>query len=152
MLVHQITKPMRCLVAAAVVLTLVGLCIPPLAYAGVSFNTIDPVAVITDNGWQIIVTGPIACTEHERASLHVTVTQRATGAVAKGRTRLRCTGGTRYWEVHAATYGNATFQKGTATAVAVARTTGRGEPTDAHQWLVDLTLVREQRDVPPATR
>jgi hypothetical protein len=143
---------MHHLVSAAIVLTLVGLCIPPLAFAGVSLNTIDPVAVVTDDGCHLIVTGPLACTEHERASLHVTVTQRDTGAMAKGRARLRCTGDTQHWEVHAVTHGNATFQEGPATAVAFGRTTLRGETTDAHQWLVDLTLVREPRGTYPSAR
>ena len=34
------------------------------------------------------------------------------------------------------------FQEGPATAVAVALTTVRGETTDAHQWLVNITLVQ----------
>ena len=48
MLAHPITKPMHSLVSAAIVLTLVGLCIPPLAFAGVVLNTIDQVAIVTD--------------------------------------------------------------------------------------------------------
>jgi hypothetical protein len=56
---------MHSLVSAVIVLTLVDLCIPPLVYAGVSLNTIDPVAVVTDNGWHIIVTGPLTCTERQ---------------------------------------------------------------------------------------
>jgi hypothetical protein len=130
-------------VLAALVLTLGGVCIAPLAFAGIALNTIDPLAIFTDDGCHLIVTGPIACTENERAFLHVTVTQRATGAVAEGRTRLLCTGETQYWEVHASIHGKATFQEGPATAVAVGRTILRGEATDAHQWLVDVTLVRE---------
>jgi hypothetical protein len=52
-----------------------------------STNTIDPVAVGADHGQHILVTGPIACTAGERAQLRVTVTQRATGAIAEGRPR-----------------------------------------------------------------
>jgi hypothetical protein len=55
----------------------------------------------------------------------------------------RCTGETQHWEVHASMHGKATFQEGPATAVAVGHTILRGETTDAHQWLVDVTLVRE---------
>jgi hypothetical protein len=62
MLAHPITKPMHSLVSAAIVLTLVGLCIPPLAFAGVRLNTIDQVAIVTDTGRHLIVTGPLACT------------------------------------------------------------------------------------------
>ena len=130
-------------VSVTMVLTLVGVYITQLAFAGVSLNTIDPVAIVTDNGWHIIVTGPIACTESERAYLRVTVTQRTTGAVARGRTRITCTGDTQHWEVHASIQGKETFQEGPATAVAFGHTTLRGETIDAHQWLVDITLVRE---------
>jgi hypothetical protein len=47
-------------------------------------NTIDPVAIVADNGRHLIVTGPIECTHGERVELRVTVTQRETGAVAEG--------------------------------------------------------------------
>ena len=77
------------------------------------------------------------------AYLEVTVTQRATGAVAEGRTRITCTGNTQQWQVHASTQGKETFQEGPATAVALGRTSDRGDITDAHQWLVDITLVGE---------
>ena len=111
-------------------------------------NTIDPVAIVTDHGRHIIVTGPIACTRGEKAYLEVTVTQRATGAVAEGRTQITCTGeilpgDILQWEVHAATQGKDTFGEGPATAVAIARTSERGHITDAHQWLVNITLVGE---------
>src|SRR5919108_4521851 len=140
MLAHPIKKHVNCLMSAAMVLTLVGVCIAPMAFAGMPFNTIDPVAIVTDNGRHILVTGPIVCTASERASLRVTVTQRTTGAVAEGRTLITCTGDPQHWEVHASTQGNETFQAGSATAVALGHTTTRGDTTDAHQWLVDITL------------
>jgi hypothetical protein len=132
-----------CFVLVAMVMAFGGVCIAPTAFAGISANTIDSVAIVTDNGRHIIVTGPIVCTENERAHLRVTVTQRATGAVAQGRTRITCTGDTQQWEVHASTQGKETFEEGSATAVALGRTTTRGETTDAHQWLVDITLEGE---------
>jgi hypothetical protein len=46
-------------------------------FAGVALNTIDPVAHQTENGRQIVVTGPIACTAGEGVTLRVTVTQRS---------------------------------------------------------------------------
>ncbi len=110
-------------------------------------NTIDPLAIVTDGGRQLIVTGPQACNAPERSILRVTVTQRSTGAIAEGRTRLLCTGftpdDTQPWEVHATTQGAEIFEEGPATAVAVSRTILRRETTDAHQWLVDITLVAE---------
>ena len=136
-------KHNKFLVSAAIIMTLVGVFIVPTAFARVMLNTIDPVAVVTDNGRHLIVTGPIGCTASERAYLRVTVTQRDTGAVAEGSTRITCTGDIQQWEVQASTQGRETFQEGPATAVALGSTTSRGETTDAHQWLVEITLVKE---------
>jgi hypothetical protein len=47
------------------------------------------------------------------------------------------------WEVHAVAHGKPSFAEGPAIAAAVAVTTFRGATTDAHQWLVDITLVEE---------
>ncbi len=94
-------------------------------------------------GRHLIVTRPIACNQEERVDLRVTVTQRETGAVAEGSTFFTCAVETQQWEVHAVTHGKAIFEEGAATAVGVASTTSRGVATDAHQWLVDITLVGE---------
>jgi hypothetical protein len=141
MLAQPTRTPMKGLGLAAMALG--GVCLAPMAFAGVVLNTIDPVALVTDHGRHLIVTGPMECTEGERAYLRVTVTQRATGAVAQGRTRLICTGDTQRWEVHASIRGKETFAEAPATAVALARTSDRGDITDAHQWLVDITLAGE---------
>ncbi len=125
-------------VAAALVLFV---CTAPTAFARVAANTIDPLARVSDTGRHLTVTGPIACTESERAFIRVTVTQRTTGAVAAGHTVLRCTGNPQQWEVHAQTDAKATFEQGAATAVALAHTVFQGETTDAHQWLVNITLI-----------
>jgi hypothetical protein len=143
MLAQPTKKHMNCLVSAAMVMALAGVFVAPTAFARITLNTIDPVAIVTDNGRHIIATGPIACTESQRAYLRVTVTQRSTGAVAEGRTLITCTGDTQQWEIHASTQGKEAFEEGPATAVAIARTTDRGDTDDAHQWLVAITLVRE---------
>jgi hypothetical protein len=91
----------------------------------------------------LVVTGPIECTARERAHLRVTVTQRDTGALAEGHTRVTCTGESQQWEIHASTHGHEAFREGPAIAVAVARTVHHGDVTDAHQWLVNITLVGE---------
>ncbi len=143
MLAQRIRRQMLCLVLAATVLTLAGVFVGAVAFARVVTNTIDPVATVTDNGHHLIVTGPIGCTESQRAYLRVTVTQRSTGAVDEGRTMITCTGETQQWEIHAAPQGNEAFTEGAATVVASARTTDRGATDDAHQWLVNATLVRE---------
>jgi hypothetical protein len=136
-------KRMICLVSAAIGMTVAGVFAAHTAFARITANTIDPVAIVTDNGRHVIATGPISCTEGEQAYLRVTVTQRSTGAVAEGRTLFTCTETTQQWEAHASTQGKETFEEGPATAVAVAHTTGRGETTDADQWLVNITLVGE---------
>ena len=63
----------KCL-RAAIVLTLAGAVLAPVAFAKVVINTIDPLATVTGNGRHIAVTGPIACTPLETAFLRVTVT------------------------------------------------------------------------------
>lgn len=98
---------------------------------------------MSDDGRQVILTGPFACSEGERGHLRVTGTQRSTGAVAEGRTLDTCTGGSQQWEVEATIRGQETFAEGAATAVAIGTTTDRGATTDAHQWLVEITLVGE---------
>jgi hypothetical protein len=144
MLAQSIKKYLQCLVALATVLTLIGVLIAPAAFARVARNTIDPLALVSDSGRHLIVTGPISCTQGERAYLRVTLTQRSTGAVAEGYTRIRCKGegDPQQWEVHVAVRGPA-FETGPALAVALARTTDRGDTTDAHQWPVEITLVGE---------
>ena len=47
---------------AAAVLTLAGVFIAPAAFARVVIHTIDPVAIVRDDGRQVIATGPIGCT------------------------------------------------------------------------------------------
>ena len=140
----QLTRNLwKRLVSAVMVLTLAAVFVGPVAFARIARNTIDPVAIVTDNGRHLIVTGPIECTEGQKGYLHVTVTQRTTGAVAEGRTMITCTGLTQQWEIHAAPQGKESFTEGDATAVGLARTTDRGDADDAHQWLVNVTLVRE---------
>ncbi len=143
-MVSQPTKKrVICLVAAAMVMTLMGVLIARTAFAGIQVNTINPAAIVTGNGRHLLVTGPITCTAGERAYIRVTVTQRATGAVAEGHTLVRCTGDIQQWEVRASTKGRETFGEGPAVAVALAGTTAGGAATDAHQWLVGITLVGE---------
>jgi hypothetical protein len=74
----------------------------------------------------------------------VTVTQRTTGALAEGDTHLVGTGTTNQWSVRAQTVGRQTFAPGPATATALALTVAEGGVvTDAHQWLVNITVVEE---------
>jgi len=143
MLTQTIQWHMKPVAAAALILTLGGVFLAPAAFARITANTINPIAIVTDGGRHILATGPIACTQGERLHLRVTVTQRSTGAVAEGRTLDTCTGDTQPWEVHVSTQGAATFEEGPATATVVGRTTDHEKTTDAHQWLVDITLQAE---------
>jgi hypothetical protein len=112
----------------------------PVVVARIVRNTMDPIAVLAGNGHHLAVTGPIACTAGQRAELRVTVTQRTTGAVAEGRTSVTCTGSDQIWQVQLQKAGKEALEEGAATAVAVARTYDGGQVTDAHQWLVSMTL------------
>ena len=103
-------------------------------------NTIDPAGALTKNGFFLKVTGPINCTTGEVVDLRVTVTQRTTGAVAEGYERLRCTGNDQVWRAELLRLSREAFEAGPAIAVAIARTSENGRATDAHQWLVNMTL------------
>ena len=111
------------------------------ASAGVQTNTIDPAAEISEKGRHVRLTGPIACTVGERADIQVTLTQRATGAIAEGRTHFTCTGYLQQWEVRAEVRGREKFEPGAAAAVALGITSLHGRSGDSHQWLVQVTLV-----------
>ena len=141
-----LNRHFKAAVSTAIILTLLGVVVAPLAYARVMTNTIDPVATVSDNGRRIVLTGPIGIGDGtvlkagETAYLRVTLTQRTTGAVAEGIAILRGTGELQQWEVQAKTRGKASFEAGPATAVAIGITGDRGHTTDAHQWLVNITL------------
>src|SRR5262245_57655192 len=105
------------LAAAVTTAFALALFAPNLAFAAFFQNTIDPVASVSDNGRDLVVTGPISCTAGEWAFLHVTVTQRTTGALAEGATRVLCTGDVQEWAVHATTQGRETFHEAAATGL-----------------------------------
>ena len=143
MFARPTNKYVKRLAPAAIVLAMAGLFLAQGAFAKVAFNTIDSDAIVTHHGRHLVVTGPIQCTAGERAFLRVTVSQRPTGAVAEGATLFACTGDLQHWEVRAVTLGKASFQEGAAVATAIATTHDQGNTTDAHQWLVPITLVGE---------
>jgi hypothetical protein len=139
---NESLRSARSLAAAAVVLSLAGSFAAPVVFARIAKNTIDPTAIVTDRGRHVVVTGPISCDAREQAFIDVTVTQRTTGAMAFGRTLRTCNGDTHQWRAHAVVLDKERFEEGPATVVAAARTSDDGEITDAHQWLVDVTLIR----------
>jgi len=144
MSIQSLKRKQQWLVPAALLLILAGLFVARTAFARIGINTISPVGIVADKGRHVTVTGPLWLTEAgETAHLRVTVTQRSTGALAEGSVLLTGNGQTNQWEVAAVVEGRATFEPGPSTAVAVARTTVGGRATDAHQWLVNITLLKE---------
>jgi hypothetical protein len=109
-------------VGVALAVTVVSVVLTRTAFARITVNIVHAPAVVADHDRQFVVTGPIACTAEEREYLEVTLTQRATGAVAAGRTRITCSGAVAQWEIHASAQGAERLQEGPATAVALART------------------------------
>lgn len=138
---------------APFVTTLVAASIAPAApaSAGVVLNTIDRDVRLDDAGHVVAVTGPIRCTEAERATIRVTLTQWATGAVVEGRWRGRCrrTTTTPWTARRFVRHGSATFQPGTARACALGMTRRARTVTDAKQWCEAVRLVQAP---PKATR
>jgi hypothetical protein len=143
-MIARFTKThVRFLVSTAVFLTVAGVFIARTGVAKIAVNTIDTVGLVTDRGRHVTVTGPIAVTAGERTELRVTVTQRSTGAVAEGVIFFTGSVQTNQWEVTVMAEGRAAFQAGPATVVGLAHSSVNGQGTDAHQWLVNVTLVSE---------
>jgi hypothetical protein len=118
----------------------------PLAFARIAYNTIDATATLSPNGRHIRLAGPISCDQTQPVFMRVTVTQRSTGAVAEGYAYFTGTVFPQQWQVHAHAIGPTAFVPGPATAVGLARSStspGLGGPDDAHQWLVNVTLVEQ---------
>ena len=135
------TRALRPIVLGTI---LAALALPQLGMARrLSANTVDPVATLSDDGERIVVTGPLRTTQVEWIDMRVTVTQRTTGSLAEGKLRLLGTGADQHWEVEADVRGVAAFEEGPAVTVALAVTSIQGRTTDAHQWLVPITLHRE---------
>jgi hypothetical protein len=141
--IHHPKRLKTWLVSATVLVILAGVLVARTAFAKILGNTIDPVGIVADQGRQVTVTGPIAVTEGERTELRVTVTQRSTGAVAEGVLFFTGSGQTNQWEVTAVAEGRAAFEAGPATVVGLARSSINGQATDAHQWLVNVTPLRD---------
>jgi hypothetical protein len=120
-----------------------GVFLANTSFAKLSANTIDPVGIVSDNGRHVALTGPVSATSGDRIEMQVVVTQRSTGAVAEGIVFFTGTGEVTQWAVTAVTNGAAAFEPGPATVVALALTSVKGQPNDAHQWLVNVTLVSE---------
>jgi hypothetical protein len=130
------------LVPVTLLVILAGVFVAPTVVARITRNTIDPVGIVADQGRRVTVTGPILVTTGERTELRVTVTQRSTGAVAEG-VFFTGSGKTNRGEITALAEGRTAFEAGPATVVGLARSSINGHATDAHQWLVNVTLLGE---------
>ena len=116
------------------------------ASAGVVLNTIDREASLDAGGHVVEATGPIRCSQVERATIRVTVSQRTSGAVAEGRWRGRCRRSTRTWTAtRFVPQGAAIFEAGRAQACALAVTRRAKRGTDAKQWCRTIELTTENR-------
>ena len=75
--------------------------------------------------------------------IHVTVTQRSTGAVAEGNWKGECTGAAQTWWTDAVTRGSTVFEPGEAQGVGFGVTLNRGKTTDRIQWLDEVSLIQQ---------
>jgi hypothetical protein len=139
---RHLNKRTALLIGLFMVVFAAFLMLAPMAFAKLAGNTIDPVATLSLNNRRIHLTGPFACDQTQPVFMRVTVTQRTTGAMAEGYGYVIGTTTPQQWQVVAYAIGSAEFEPGPATAVALARSTvSPGHPDDAHQWLVNVTLV-----------
>jgi hypothetical protein len=88
-------------------------------------------------GGHVQIAGHAACAEGAVADLRVTITQRGTGAIAEGTTRIACRGGEVPWDLQASTVGRGALSAGPATACGLLRVPGGDDPPDAFQWCRD---------------
>lgn len=89
----------------------------------------------------IRIGGLVRCTRGGRVRIDVTITQRATGALARGTWTARCTGVSRRWTIRAARALTGRFRSGSATACAAGSAANSRRATDAIQWCKVLRLV-----------
>ena len=106
------------------------------SYCVCSSGGFTPTASVGPGG-RVQIGGHAACAEGAVADPRVTITQRGTGAVAEGTTRIACTGGETSWEIQGATVGRRAFIAGPATACGLLEIGGANDPPDAVQWCRD---------------
>lgn len=138
---HRKSAPARPRPARATWLFLLSLGLAQAANAGVYLNTIHDAALLAPNGHNGYVSGPIGCDAGETVSIRVTLTQPSTGAMARGRTQIRCSGRTQHWLIHAATRSPVALEPGPVDAHASARTWDAGTITETRSWRKAIELV-----------
>jgi hypothetical protein len=101
----------------------------------------DRAAIVNPSGLSIEVGGGgNVCSKRETLTIHVTVSQHATGAVAVGSWSRVCTGRPQRWHATAHASDGIPFTTGCGIGTAVGITRNHGRPDGAHQWLTLLTL------------
>lgn len=102
-------------------------------------------AVLAPRERQVRVSGHLLCnTAQPHASVAVLVTQKATAAVAEGRTRTACATTAQSWEVQANAQGPNTFAAGPAQICALAEVFQHGGRIDLEQWCKEVLLVAQE--------
>lgn len=137
-------KNMRRLKMAIIAIIIISLMTGPVL-ARRAMNTIDPIVTLNSNNRQLLVTGPIACTQGEKVTIDIVIVQRSNGAVAKGSFQDFCKGEDiiQNWQVNAKTVGSNTFEEGPALAWAMAETRDHNIVTDAGQWALEVNVTRQ---------
>ena len=103
----------------------------------------DTTGKVSTGGRVLEVGGPLACTSGGRVRIEVTVTQRKTGAFARGTWRGACAGREQEWIVKKArARGSADFRPGQTEACAAAVGRNIRRATDATQWCGAVLLRR----------
>jgi hypothetical protein len=116
------------------------------ARRAISDPGINSPLTLAENGRKVVVTGHVNCTLGEDYEIQTAVTQRTTGAMAKGRTVGRCSGREQQFEAATWVYDQALFQPGKGQACAILITRSRNAITDVFQWCrkedVELAVAR----------
>jgi hypothetical protein len=103
----------------------------------------DTTGKVSRGGRVVSVGGPLSCTRGGAIRLHVTVTQRKSGALARGTWRGSCTGRRQDWLVKKArARGAASFRRGQSEACAAGVALNGRRATDATQWCGAVLLLR----------
>ena len=103
----------------------------------------DKTGRLSTHGRVLSLGGPVSCTRGGAIRILVTVTQRRSGAIARGSWRGTCTGPDQQYAVRRArARGRASFVPGQSEACAAAVGLNRTRATDATQWCGAVLLRR----------
>jgi hypothetical protein len=103
----------------------------------------DNTGKLSTRGRVLAVGGPVSCTPGGSIRIYITVTQRKSGAIARGGWRGTCSGSRQQYLVRKArARGAAAFLPGQTEACAAAVGLNGRRPTDATQWCGAVLLRR----------